>query len=145
MLVFATTKETGEGFTKDPHRLCVMHGRAKKFTVIVGDLNTVNWQNFDYDGKQDTIYLEKLNKYFAEHNRVATFTQKQLSIQDAEDAAEAAQSLTKSDDCDEEARRQSRIDELELELSKAKAEFDKYKADKESKERPQDTAPISKR
>lgn len=71
LFVFATTKQAGAGFTQDPRRLCVLMSRHKNFLALIGDIDTVDHENFVPANKDDVrIYLVNIHKYFVVNKRV---------------------------------------------------------------------------
>lgn len=81
VLVFSTTKETGLGFTGDPHRLCVALSRQKAFLALVGDIGTV--KTMKPSGTR--FYLEKIHQYLESHGRVVDYKHINNEIRDEEE------------------------------------------------------------
>lgn len=148
LVIFSTTEASKEGFTKNPNRLCVMLSRGKKGLILVGDLNTVNWQSFDPSGKQDTIYLQRIHKYFSDQDRVTTFKDKQTpELAPLVTNATTPSSANGDDDTPlNEEILEKRIEDLEKQLGVAVAALTGLRADrmaKKSDEQPKDTKPVS--
>lgn len=81
LFVFATTKQAGAGFTQDPRRLCVSMSRHKNFLALIGDIDTVDHENFVPANKDDVrIYLANIHKYFVVNKRVATYEDIQEAV-----------------------------------------------------------------
>lgn len=79
VFVFSVNRDTGPGFTMDPHRLCVAMSRQKKFLAMVGDIDTVKHRSW----YEDATYLESIHNYFVRHGRVGTYEKAQQVVQDA--------------------------------------------------------------
>ncbi|KAJ0116080.1 hypothetical protein J7T55_005026 [Diaporthe amygdali] len=84
VFVFATNKETGPGFTKDPQRLCVSMTRQKSFLALVGDIGAVDYQIPSRAlADKDHIHLASIHKYFVTKKRVGHYGPQQEAVQDA--------------------------------------------------------------
>lgn len=72
VFVFATNKESGPGFTMDPRRLCVSMSPQKKFLALIGDIDTVDYENFTPSGVNDDMMVHIVNshKHFVTNKRV---------------------------------------------------------------------------
>lgn len=87
VFVFGTNKDVGPGFTNNSNRLCVSMSRQKYFLALVGDIDTVDYENFDPSGKDDTVYLARIHKYFVTNQRVGTFGKTKELVRDQAEPA----------------------------------------------------------
>lgn len=126
VFAFSVNRDTGPGFTMEPHRLCVAMSRQKKFLAMVGDINTVKHRS----RHEDAIYLESIHNYFVRHGRVGTYEKAQQAVQDA---ALVPDPFTTELRDEEEERLQANLNTAIAALSAATAALNAHKGSKANK------------
>lgn len=103
VFVFGTNKEVGPGFTMDRHRLCVSMSRQKNFLALVGDLDTVDYNNIGPSDKQhEHVHIANSHRYFVTKRRVGNYEKIQEAAQEAAEVPGPSNSGTPWSDADEQ-------------------------------------------
>lgn len=117
LFVFATTKQAGAGFTQDPRRLCVSMSRHKNFLALIGDIDTVDYENFVPAGKDEVrVYLVNIHKYFVDNKRVATYEKIHEDVQDAAEVPVPFTAVVRDVDDQEEDQLVAQIDGMQAQM-----------------------------